>query len=158
MRSLRTLHISPHPNVPDFNIPQIIQQNTGLRNLHIQVIYIIDTKVWNGYEVCLKHLYKLCIFLPPSQALEKSDLEKQMSGPLPNKVQNITLSGRGFTEIFHSLLRVSNITFKTSFIPYWFKVIEKKCYFVWKYISVGKSLWGQKTDSNNKSGTSPFRI
>jgi hypothetical protein len=92
--------------------------------------YIIDTQVCNGYEVCLKHLYKCCIFLPPSQALEKSDLEKHMSGPLPNKVQNITLSGRGFTQISHSLLRVSNIAFISSFIPHWFKVLEKKCYFI----------------------------
>jgi len=56
MRSLRTLHISPHPNVPDFNIPQIIQQNTGLRNLHIQVNILLTPKfamdkksVWNIY-------------------------------------------------------------------------------------------------------------
>jgi len=98
--------------------------------------YIIDTQVYNGYEVSLKQLYKLCIFLPPSQAIEKSDLEKQMSGPLPNKVQNITLSGRGFTQISHSLLRVSNIAFISFFILHWFKVIEKvllymKVYFSW---------------------------
>jgi len=44
MRSLRTLHVSPYPNVPDFNIPQIIQQNTGLRNLHIQVNILLTPK------------------------------------------------------------------------------------------------------------------
>jgi hypothetical protein len=48
IRSLRTLHVSPYPNVPDFNIPQIIQQNTGLRNLHIQVNILLTSEFAMG--------------------------------------------------------------------------------------------------------------
>jgi len=67
MRSLRTLHISPHPNVPEFNIPQIIQHNIGLRNLHIQVNILLTPKfvmdmnsLWNIYTnfVFFFHLHR----------------------------------------------------------------------------------------------------
>lgn len=42
MASLRTLSLSPYAHVHDYNVPEIIQQNTGLRNLHIQVKIIMD--------------------------------------------------------------------------------------------------------------------
>ncbi|PNF19529.1 hypothetical protein B7P43_G02180 [Cryptotermes secundus] len=74
MASLRTLSLSPYDHVHDYSVPEIIQQNTGLRNLHIQV-------------------------------LENTDLEKEMLGPLPYKVRNITLSGRGLTSVPHSLFK-----------------------------------------------------
>ncbi|PNF19532.1 Chaoptin [Cryptotermes secundus] len=75
MASLRTLSLSPYDHVHDYSVPEIIQQNTGLRNLHIQV-------------------------------LENTDLEKEMLGPLPYKVRNITLSGRGLTSVPHSLFKL----------------------------------------------------
>ncbi|KDR14119.1 Chaoptin [Zootermopsis nevadensis] len=74
MTSLRTLYISPYSDVRDFNIPQRIQQNSGLRNLHIQV-------------------------------LEESDLEKELSGALPNKVRNITISGERLESVPQSLFK-----------------------------------------------------
>ncbi|KAG8310793.1 hypothetical protein J6590_056630 [Homalodisca vitripennis] len=37
MRILETLHISPTKNVRDFNLPELLQYNYGLHNLHIEM-------------------------------------------------------------------------------------------------------------------------
>ncbi|XP_069668870.1 chaoptin isoform X2 [Periplaneta americana] len=74
MTSLRTLYMSPYEDVRDFNIPQVIEENAGLRNLHLHV-------------------------------LEKTDLQEEMSGHLPTKVRNITISGPGLTSVPHNLFK-----------------------------------------------------
>ncbi|KAH1028507.1 hypothetical protein HUJ05_001861 [Dendroctonus ponderosae] len=83
MYSLRTLKMNLYTGFKTFNIPTIIQWNTGLRNLEIHVDKQSD-----------------------------SDLTKELAGDFPPKLQNITFSGRGLKRIGagtlqggHSILR-----------------------------------------------------
>ncbi|XP_048520977.1 chaoptin isoform X2 [Dendroctonus ponderosae] len=70
MYSLRTLKMNLYTGFKTFNIPTIIQWNTGLRNLEIHVDKQSD-----------------------------SDLTKELAGDFPPKLQNITFSGRGLKRI-----------------------------------------------------------
>nr|XP_049693119.1 chaoptin isoform X2 [Helicoverpa armigera] len=64
MYGLRTLKISAYTNVREFNVPKLLSYNTGLENL------LIDTDYDNV------------------------EFGKEMYGPLPNKLDNITITGR----------------------------------------------------------------
>ncbi|CAH0395861.1 unnamed protein product [Bemisia tabaci] len=39
LSALKTLHISPYKSIRDFNLPKILEQNTALRNLHVEVTH-----------------------------------------------------------------------------------------------------------------------
>ncbi|KAJ9598947.1 hypothetical protein L9F63_010541 [Diploptera punctata] len=74
MTSLRTLKISSYREVKEFNIPEIVKMNYGLRDLHLEVF-------------------------------ENTPLEEELSGQLPTKVRNITVSGRGISNIPDNLFK-----------------------------------------------------
>ncbi|CAH1114704.1 unnamed protein product [Psylliodes chrysocephalus] len=70
MYSLRTLKLDYFPNIKNFNIPTILERNTGLRNLEIHVESSTD-----------------------------DNLNKEMSGELPFKLRNITFTGKGLKRL-----------------------------------------------------------
>ncbi|XP_060524010.1 chaoptin isoform X2 [Cylas formicarius] len=76
MYSLRTLKINLYTDLKLFNIPTIIQWNSGLRNLEIHVNKATD-----------------------------STLEKEMIGDLPPKLRNVTFSGRGLKKLGNNILQ-----------------------------------------------------
>lgn len=77
MYGLRTLKVTAYSNVRDFNVPKMLSYNAGLENLLIEV----DD---NGVE-----------------------FGKEMYGPLPNKLDNITITGRALKYLTQYLLSVS---------------------------------------------------
>ncbi|XP_026747027.1 chaoptin-like isoform X1 [Trichoplusia ni] len=74
MYGLRTLKVTAYSNVRDFNVPKMLSYNAGLENLLIEV----DD---NGVE-----------------------FGKEMYGPLPNKLDNITITGRALKYLTQYLL------------------------------------------------------
>ncbi|KAF7273812.1 hypothetical protein GWI33_013503 [Rhynchophorus ferrugineus] len=76
MYSLRTLRMNLYSGFKSFNIPKIIQWNTGLRTLEIHVNKATD-----------------------------SNLEKEMAGQFPTKLRNITFSGLGLKKIGQKALQ-----------------------------------------------------
>lgn len=78
MYGLRTLKITAYSNVRDFNVPKMLTYNSGLENLLIETDY-------DGVE-----------------------FGKEMYGPLPLKLNNITITGRYLRYLTQYLLSVSN--------------------------------------------------
>ncbi|CAH1127122.1 unnamed protein product [Ceutorhynchus assimilis] len=76
MYSLRTLKMNFYTGFKSFNIPLLIQYNTGLRNLEIHVDRSTD-----------------------------SDLSREMQGDLPPKLRNITFSGKGLKKLGNNILK-----------------------------------------------------
>ncbi|XP_023941108.2 chaoptin isoform X5 [Bicyclus anynana] len=74
MYGLRTLKISVNGNIRDFNIPRILRHNYALENLYIQ----IDNN--------------------------QIDLGKEMTGQLPSKLNNITITGRALKFLSQNVL------------------------------------------------------
>lgn len=70
MGSLRTLKINFYKNVKNLNIPRLLQHNTGLKNLEIHMDKETD-----------------------------NNLEHEMYGDFPPKLQNLTLTGRGLKKL-----------------------------------------------------------
>lgn len=91
--SLRSLRVSTYSNLPDFNIPKIVGNLLNLQKLWIsspepqKVMTVKDSKV----------TYK---------TISATDLRKEMSGQLPLKLREITISGNGFTGISETILKV----------------------------------------------------
>ena len=89
MYGLRTLKITAYSNVRDFNVPKMLSFNAGLENLWIETDY-------DGVE-----------------------FGKEMYGPLPLKLDNITITGRYLRYLTQYLLSVSIkmiFWFYTSFV------------------------------------------
>ncbi|XP_039750194.1 chaoptin isoform X3 [Pararge aegeria] len=74
MYGLRTLKISVNGNIRDFNIPRILTHNYALENLYIQV---------DNNQI---------------------DLGKEMTGSLPSKLNNITITGRALKFLSQNVL------------------------------------------------------
>lgn len=77
MYALRTLKITAYSNHRDFNVPRMLTYNAGLENLLIEVD---DSGVEFG---------------------------KEMYGALPNKLSNITITGKALKYISQYLISVS---------------------------------------------------
>lgn len=92
--TLRSLRVSTYSNLPDFNIPQIVQDLLNLQKLWI-----------NSPEP-----QKVKTIAPNTKATFKTvsatDLRKEMTGKLPLKLREITIGGNGFTGISEDILKV----------------------------------------------------
>lgn len=86
MYGLRTLKISVNGNIRDFNIPKTLTHNAALENLYLQ----IDNN--------------------------QIDLSKEMTGHLPSKLSNLTITGRAMKALSQKLLNVSPFYFKLKLI------------------------------------------
>ncbi|XP_019875931.2 chaoptin isoform X2 [Aethina tumida] len=76
MYSLRTLKINVYKDLKNFNIPTVLQFNSGLRNLEIHIPNPTD-----------------------------KNLDKELSGEFPPKLRNITFSGRGIKSLGQNILQ-----------------------------------------------------
>lgn len=117
--SLRSLHLSPYPNIDHFNIPDIIDNIYNLRDLWIeapieskQSLDISDASIGGG--------------LPTVKRSISTNLGEEMSGDLPLKLRTITFSGTGFTQIHDNVFSVN--------IPY-FHVYTKNDFLTFYYFS-----------------------
>lgn len=93
--SLRSLRLSTYPNIPEFNIPNVIYQLFNLRKLWIDAPEPHKVKSTNGI-----------VGPTSSKTIIASDLRNEMSGRLPHKLREITIGGKGFTTISDSILKV----------------------------------------------------
>lgn len=89
LHCLRSLRLSTYPNLPNFNIPIILENVENLRSLWIEspASKIVKMTSKEGIEAF--------------QAVQEtaSDLRKEMDGVLPPKLKTITISGRGFNRL-----------------------------------------------------------
>lgn len=91
--SLRSLHVSTFSGLADFNIPKITSQLLNLQELWINAPE--PQKVSSGPNS--KVTYK---------TVSATDLRMEMAGQLPLKLREITISGKGFTGVSESILKV----------------------------------------------------
>lgn len=91
--SLRSLRVSTYPNLPDYNIPKITSQLLNLQKLWISAPE--PQRVAPGPNS--KVTYK---------TVAATDLRKEMTGQLPLKLREITISDKGFTGISDTILKV----------------------------------------------------
>lgn len=89
--SLRSLRVSTYPGLPDFNIPRIVAQLSNLQQLWISAPE--PQKMISGPKVTYK-------------SVAATDLRKEMTGKLPLKLREITISGKGFSTINDNILQV----------------------------------------------------
>lgn len=89
--SLRSLQLSTYSDLPDFNIPKIVSQLSNLQKLWISSPE--PQKVISGPKITYKNV-------------AATDLRKEMTGQLPLKVREITISGKGFTSIADTIFQV----------------------------------------------------
>ncbi|GAB0092364.1 chaoptin [Sergentomyia squamirostris] len=93
MTSLKTLIISPYPDVINFNIPVIVEEIETLRQLEIEAPQAIPV-AYAGESS----------FMRPRKDAPKTDLKLEMDGSLPPKVKSIVIRGQGFTQISNNFL------------------------------------------------------
>lgn len=75
LNSLRSLKINYYKNLKGFNLPTLLSHNYGLKNLEIHISYNTE-----------------------------DNLEKQMQGIFPYKLENLTITGRGLKKIGNNIL------------------------------------------------------
>lgn len=97
--SLRTLKLSTYPNLHHFNIPLILEDVDGLREL------IIEAPAPKYVKVTSKEGFETYQLVQDSA----SDLRKELYGYLPDKVRSITISGPGFNRLDEGIFNVSQI-------------------------------------------------
>lgn len=97
LRSLRSLKLSTYPKLTQFNIPVILEDVDGLREL------IIEAPVPRMVKVTSKEGFETYQLAQDSA----SDLGMEMFGYLPNKVRSITISGAGFNRLADGIFDVS---------------------------------------------------
>lgn len=90
--ALRSLHLSTYPNIVEMNIPNLLRQQFNLRSL------------WINAPEPQKETSSLGTITYKS--ITVSDLRKEMTGPLPHKLQEITIAGKGFTSIADNIFKV----------------------------------------------------
>lgn len=98
LRALRSLRMSTYPNIPLFNIPEVIDKVPNLRELWI--------------EAPEPRAVALDMTQDPQQGSGSvptvsfaTDLSVEMMGELPQKLRNVTFSGRGFTSLADAVLQ-----------------------------------------------------
>lgn len=100
LRTLRSLRLSPYPNVQDFNIPEIVDDMDNLRELWIEALEPVKvTQVTLDAGIVSSQPAA-----PPIQI--STDLRKEMEGYLPPKLKKLTISGHGFTQLSDNVLNV----------------------------------------------------
>lgn len=82
--------------MPDFNIPKIVENLLNLQKLWISSPEPQKVKTAPNS----KATYKM---------VSATDLRKEMTGHLPLKLREITISGKGFTGISDAILKVKRI-------------------------------------------------
>lgn len=90
--SLRSLQLSTYSDLPDFNIPKVVSNLSNLQKLWISSPE--PQKVISGPKITYKNVVA-------------TDLRKEMTGQLPLKLREITISGKGFTTIGDSIFQVN---------------------------------------------------
>lgn len=112
--SLKSLHLSPYPNVYDFNIPNLVHGLDNLRSIWI------DAPV--APRVSATSAPATIVYAPlvSQKSILASDLRKEMFGTLPRKLRSITVAGKGFNTVAETILSVStaettSFTHRTSF-------------------------------------------
>lgn len=99
--SLKSLHLSPYPNVFDFNIPKLVH---GLDNLRLVWINAPIAPRISATSAPASIVHSPLVSQMPIVA---SDLRKEMFGTLPPKVRSITIAGKGFNTVAETILSVS---------------------------------------------------
>ncbi|XP_055324765.1 chaoptin [Sitodiplosis mosellana] len=88
--SLRSLQLSTYADLPDFNIPKVVSKLSNLQKLWISSPE--PQKVISGSKITYKNV-------------AATDLRKEMTGQLPLKLREITISGKGFMSIAETILQ-----------------------------------------------------
>lgn len=97
---MRSLRLSPYPNVEDFNIPEIVDDMDNLRELWIEAVQPLKvTQVTLDAGIASSQPAA-----PPMQIT--TDLRQEMEGDLPPKLKKLTISGTGFTQLSDNVLNV----------------------------------------------------
>lgn len=91
--SLRSLRVSTYSNLPDFNIPKIVENLLNLQKLWISSPEPQKIIAAQNSEVTYK-------------TVSGTDLREEMAGNLPLKLREITISGNGFTDLSETILKV----------------------------------------------------
>lgn len=94
---LRKLRISTYPQLPNFNIPTILDDVDSLRELWI------ESPPWREEKVISKEGFETYQWVQDAA----SDLRQELFGYLPRKVKKITVSGSGFTNLAEGIFDVS---------------------------------------------------
>lgn len=110
---MRSLQVSTYSGLPDFNIPKIASQLSNLQKLQISAPD--PQKIISGPKISYK-------------TVSATDLRKEMTGKLPLKLREITISGKGFTTISETILQVL-----TKFHYYHISILFYYIIFSWKF-------------------------
>lgn len=106
---MRSLRVSTYSNLPDFNIPNIVGNLLNLQKLWISSPEPQKVKQVKDSKVTFK-------------MVSATDLRKEMSGQLPLKLREIIISGKGFTGVSETILKV-----KVQILNYYY------CYYYHKW-------------------------
>lgn len=106
LQALRTLRVSTYPKLNNFNLPVILDDVDGLREL------IIEAPTPKMVKVVSKEGFETYQHVQDSA----SDLRKELYGYLPMKVRSITISGAGFNVLSDGIFDVS-VTYNITVVP-----------------------------------------